>query len=46
MGGKMGLTDFSSGTQNLLAVEILRTIGLVDKIKTGDIDGGLSKASA
>jgi muramidase (phage lysozyme) len=46
MGGKMGLTDFSSETQDLLAVEILRTIGVVDKIKARDIEGGLSKASA
>lgn len=46
MGGKMGLTDFSSGTQDLLAVEILRTIKAIDNIVAGDIDTTLSKASS
>lgn len=45
MGDKMGLADFSPGTQDLLAVEILRTIGVVDKIKDGDIASALSAAS-
>jgi muramidase (phage lysozyme) len=42
---KMGLTDFSSETQDLLAIEILRTIGVIDNITVGDIDKALSKAS-
>jgi muramidase (phage lysozyme) len=34
-GGKMGLTDFSPKTQDLIAVEMLRAIGATDKIKAG-----------
>lgn len=45
MGKKMGLTDFSPSTQDLLAVEILRTIGAIDSIGAGDIETALSKAS-
>jgi muramidase (phage lysozyme) len=45
MGAKMGLRDFSADTQDLLAVEILRTIHVVDKIVAGNIDGALSAAS-
>ncbi|MBC8017317.1 MAG: paar repeat-containing protein [Verrucomicrobia bacterium] len=45
MRGKMGLTDFSPSTQDLLAVEILRTIGVIDNIVAGDIDFALSSAS-
>jgi len=45
MGKKMGLTDFSPTTQDLLAVEILRTVGVIDSIVAGDIDSALSKAS-
>jgi muramidase (phage lysozyme) len=45
MGKKMGLTDFSPSTQDLLAVEILRTIGAIDSIGAGDINSALSKAS-
>jgi muramidase (phage lysozyme) len=40
-GGKMGLTDFSPKTQDLLAVEILRSLGVVEKIKSGDIAGAM-----
>lgn len=35
--GKMELTDFTPNTQDLMAVDILRTLGVIDKIKTGDI---------
>jgi len=45
MGGKMGLSDFSPDTQDLLAVEILRTVGVIDKIVDGNIDPALSAAS-
>lgn len=44
-GEKMGLTDFSPETQDLLAVEILRSLRVIDKIVEGDIDSALSKAS-
>lgn len=45
MGEKMGLTDFSSGTQDLLAVEILRTIKVLAAIEAGNLDQALSAAS-
>lgn len=45
MGRKMGLTDFSPNTQDLLAVEILRTIGVIDDIQKGDISTALSASS-
>jgi len=44
-GEKMGLTDFSPETQDLLAVEILRSLRVIDKIVEGDINTALSKAS-
>lgn len=44
-GGKMGLTDFSPKTQDLLAVEILRSLGIVEKIKSGDIAGAMRPAA-
>lgn len=45
MGSKMGLDDFSHHTQDLMVVEILRTIQVIDTIEDGDIDSALSKAS-
>ncbi|WP_234637221.1 glycoside hydrolase family 104 protein [Delftia tsuruhatensis] len=45
MGGRMGLTDFSAQTQDLLAVEILRTIGALNSIVAGNIDAALKKAA-
>lgn len=45
MGGNMGLSDFTPETQDLVAVEILRIIKAIDKIKAGDISGALDKAS-
>lgn len=44
-GGKMGLTDFSSTTQDLIAVEMLRKIGVIEKIKAGDIAGAMGPAA-
>jgi muramidase (phage lysozyme) len=43
--GRMGLTDFAPETQDLIAVSILRGLGVLDKIKDGDIESGLSQAS-
>lgn len=45
MGKRMGLTDFSPTTQDLLAIEILRAGKVIDKIVAGDIDAALSGAS-
>lgn len=45
MGDKMGLSDFSPETQDLLAVEILRTINVMDRIVASDIDPALKAAS-
>ncbi|WP_434707399.1 hypothetical protein J3P75_15980 [Pseudomonas sp. R1-1] len=44
-GGKMGLTDFSPHTQDLIAVDMLRTLGVIDKIKAGDIPAAMPKAA-
>lgn len=45
-GGKnMGLTDFTPRTQDLIAVDLLRHLGIIDKIKAGDIAGAMSKAA-
>lgn len=41
----MGLTDFSPATQDLIAVEILRSLRVIDKIKTGDIAGAIGPAA-
>lgn len=43
--GRMGLTDFTPETQDLIAVSILRGLGVIDKIKDGDLEAGLSQAS-
>lgn len=50
-GGKMGLTDFMPNTQDLIAVDMLRTIGVIDKIKVGgrgtrDAKGGAQMGRA
>jgi len=42
---KMALTDFSPHTQDLIAVDILRTLGAIDKIIAGDIPGAMPKAA-
>lgn len=44
-GGKMGLTDFSPKTQDLIAVEMLRSIGVIEKIKAGDVAGAMGKTA-
>jgi muramidase (phage lysozyme) len=44
-GGKMGLMDFSPKTQDLIAVEILRSIGVIDKIKAGDVAGAMPRSA-
>ncbi|MYM41040.1 paar repeat-containing protein [Pseudoduganella sp. CY13W] len=45
MGGQMGLNDFTPETQDLIAVEILRTIRVIDSIQSGDINAALEEAS-
>jgi muramidase (phage lysozyme) len=45
MGARMGLSDFSPETQDLAAVEILRTIGADADILRGDLEAALDKAS-
>lgn len=45
MSAKMGLADFSPDTQDLVAVEILRSIGAADDIVRGDLTAALDKAS-
>ena len=44
-GGKMGLTDFAPTTQDLIAVEILRSLRVIDKIRSGDIPGAIGPAA-
>jgi muramidase (phage lysozyme) len=44
-GGKMGLADFSPTTQDLIAVEILRSLRVIDKIKSGDIAAAIGPAA-
>ena len=36
-GGNLGLGDFSARTQDLIAVEILRSLGVIEAIKDGQI---------
>ena len=42
---RMGLTDFSSETQDLIAVSMLRGLGVIGKIKDGDIETSVAQAS-
>jgi len=42
---RMGLTDFTPETQDLIAVSMLQGRGVIDKIKDGDIEAGVSQAS-
>lgn len=44
-GGSMGLSDFSPKTQDLIAIEILRSINIMEKIKEGDIANAVGPAS-
>jgi muramidase (phage lysozyme) len=39
----MGLTDFTPATQDLIAVDMLRRNGTLDKIMNGDIAGSMSQ---
>lgn len=43
---KMGLTDFTPETQDLIAVESLRQVHAVDDVIAGDIPTAVKKASA
>jgi len=45
MGEKMGLSDFSPRTQDLIAVEIFRSINIIQSIVDGDVGTALKKAS-
>ncbi|MGF6485647.1 hypothetical protein [Paraburkholderia sp. JPY419] len=45
MSEKNGLKDFSPHTQDILAIEILRSIGAIGSVKSGDINTALSAAS-
>ena len=44
-GAKLGLRDFSPRTQDLIAVEILRSLGLIDLIKAGEIAAAMPRAA-
>jgi muramidase (phage lysozyme) len=44
-GAKMGLSDFSPKTRDLIAVEMLRSIGAIDKIKGGNIADAMGPAA-
>lgn len=44
-GGKMGLTDFTPKTQDLIAVEMLRSLGVIGNIAAGDIVGAMPQAA-
>jgi muramidase (phage lysozyme) len=41
---RMGLTNFTPDTQDLIAVSILRGLGVIEKIKAGDIESSLAQA--
>lgn len=44
-GGKMGLTDFSPKSQDLMAIELLRSVGAMEKIQAGDVAGAIKPAA-
>ena len=44
-GGKLGLRDFSPRTQDLIAVEILRSLGVIEQIKAGEIAAVMPKVA-
>jgi muramidase (phage lysozyme) len=44
-GGKLGLKDFSPRTQDLIAVEILRSLGVIESIKAGEIECVMPKVA-
>lgn len=41
----MALTDFKPETQDLIAVEMLRSIGIIEKIKAGEIADSMAPAA-
>jgi muramidase (phage lysozyme) len=41
----MGLTDFSPKSQDLMAIEILRSVGVIEKIQSGDVAGAIKPAA-
>ncbi len=44
-GAKVGLTDFAPSTQDVLAIEELRSAGVLDAVKNGNLDAALPKAA-
>ena len=44
-GAKLGLQDFSPRTQDLIAVEILRSLGVIESIKAGEIDAVMPRVA-
>ncbi|VXC17605.1 paar repeat-containing protein [Massilia sp. 9I] len=44
-GAKLGLRDFSPHTQDLIAVEILRSLGVIEAIKKGNIVEAMPKVA-
>jgi muramidase (phage lysozyme) len=44
-GGQMGLSDFSPKTQDLIAINLLRSVGVIDKIIKGDIENAVGPAA-
>lgn len=44
-GGKLGLIDFSPRTQELIAVEILRSLGVIEQVKAGEIAAAMPKVA-
>ena len=43
--GKLGLDDFSPRTQDLIAVEILRSLGVIDLVRAGRIAAVMPKVA-
>jgi YD repeat-containing protein len=43
--GELGLTDFSPRSQDLIAVQQMREIGVIDAVKRGDVVNAISDAS-
>ncbi|WP_229505183.1 paar repeat-containing protein [Massilia mucilaginosa] len=46
VGARMDLADFCAETQELIAVDVLRGLGVLGKIQAGDIDASLAAAAA
>ena len=41
----MGLTDFTEETQDLIAVELLRGVGVLEALQAGELDAALAQAA-